>query len=199
VLDASRHGTLEGFEGRIEVPGAVVADAAYKERRRPGHSVCAPLLEVLLDALPGLVAAHVGGEPVHVEAELAGEVEQHALGDRRLAAKDAVVHWPELALLRGSLGGARYELGARVRALVGEVPEHVDQPIAERFAQPHEHRKEAAAVGAEEVSVGDHRDGVSPSAPAHVVTRRVDVSLESKRRGSVAHHRGGVYTPWGPL
>ena len=53
----------------------------------------------------------------------------------------------------------------------------------------------AIDLGDLEVTVGDDRDRVFPSLPAHVVSRRIDLSLESERRGPLARHRAGSLRP----
>ncbi len=49
------------------------------------------------------------------------------------------MHLPEAALPRGGLGGAGDDGRAGVGALVGEVPEDIDEPLAQGLAQPGEH------------------------------------------------------------
>ncbi len=67
-------------------------------------------------------------------------------------------------------------------------------PVRSRLAphdgpQPREDGNEAPAIGTQKVSVQDHRDGLSfAAASAHVVPRRVYISLESERHSLVGRH-----------
>ncbi len=129
MLYPRRDGTLQRFEQRVEIPGAVVAYPIDEERRSARHAVVPPLVEILLHALASLVAERVGLEALRVQGELAREVEEHAFGDGKLVRVDTVVHFPEAALFRGGLRGACHTLGAGMRALVWEMPKDIDQAI----------------------------------------------------------------------
>ena len=83
------------------------------------------------------------------------------------------MHLPEPALARRGLGGAGDEGRAGMGALVGEVAEDIDEPLAEGLAQPVEHGAQAAAIGAEIVAVDHDADDAVGGAPAaHMIPRR---------------------------
>ncbi len=65
----------------------------------------------------------------------------------------------------------------------------IDQAIPKALSQPGEDGNKAPAIGTQKVSVHDHRDGLFAAASAHVVPRRVYISLESEGHSRVGRHR----------
>jgi hypothetical protein len=62
-------------------------------------------------------------------------------------------------------------------ALVWEVAEGVDHPIAQRLAQSQHHPAKALTIRAQEISVRDDFDGVGHAAAPDVVALEIDRPL----------------------
>ena len=180
--DARRDRPLQPLEQRIEVPRPVVADAVGEQRRRTGDAVAPSVRHILLDARADLGAVEIRGELRHVQSERARVLDDARFGHRLVAVVDPVVHLPETALIGGRLGGLRDPRRARVSALVREVAEGVDQPIAQRRAEPQHHAAEALAIGTQEIAVGDDFDAVARAGSADVIARGIDASLQVHSR-----------------
>ena len=80
--------------------------------------------------------------------EIAGKLEKLGAPDGELVIEDGVVHLEEAPLERRGLRCPRREVRAGVRALVREVAEYVDEPVAEHLAKPAHHGAKATAIGA---------------------------------------------------
>jgi hypothetical protein len=149
-----------------------VPHAVDEECGRAGHAGQVGRVHIF-GHVPGPgVAAQVGPEPVQVQVELFGVVEQVPDGQRALVVQQQVVHGPELVLDAGRLGGLGRELGVRVHVGEGQVPPHVAD-VAEVAQQLADHWFGPAAVGALEVAVLDHGHRGGGRA-AQVVAARVD-------------------------
>ena len=139
----------------MKVPRAVVADSVDEQRRGTRHAILAAVREILFDACAHIVAFEVAREAVDVEPDRARDIDEIRLVDRRLAIEKPVVHFEEMPLSMGRLRSSGSKLGARVCAFVREVPEHVQEPVSERFAKARENLAQPPAVGAEKVLVRD--------------------------------------------
>jgi hypothetical protein len=93
------------------------------------------------------------------------------------------VHLPEPTLFAGGLGGQGDPRRPGVSALVREVAEDVDEPIAEGLSQSDHHAAKTLAIRAQQIAVPDDLDrgGPRPSAP-DVVARLIDRLLVAKPR-----------------
>ncbi len=103
------------------------------------------------------------------------------------------MYLPEAALHSRGFGEASDELGARMGALVREVPEHVREALAEHLAQPGEDVAQVPAVRTQEVAEEHEADDVlARSSAAQVIAQGIDGSLEPKgaagRDGGVVRH-----------
>ena len=67
-------------------------------------------------------------------------------------------------------------------ALVREVAEDVDQPIAQRLAQPQHHAPQPLAVGTQQIGVPHDDHGVGRAPAARVVSGRIEGPSQSHRR-----------------
>ena len=111
------------------------------------------------------------------------------------------MHLPESSLPCRGFGHARRDLGARMRSFVREVAEHEDETVAERLTQSYHHLPEAPAVGAKKIAIRDDAHGVRHASAAHVVSIRIDRTLQSQGIAdsgrTVFRHRsfGGTYHP----
>ena len=153
--------------------GAAVADAVQEERgRAPGPARGGAGL-VLADAgVQGLVA-HVGVEPLEVEAARGGVLAEVVGLEPGLVGEQLVVHLPESALPRGCLGRDGGEIGVGVHVLQRQVPHDVPHAVAEVGGQLGAHAGGPRAERALEIEVLDH--GVRGVLVAlHVVALGVD-------------------------
>ena len=131
-------------------------------------------------------AAQLVGEPVDVEAELAGVADEIRRHQRVLVLEQQVVHLPELALRRRRLGRLGRELGVRVDVGERQVAEDVAQVVAELRHDLAHDRLGAAAEGALEVAVLDERDGRARRSRGRGHASRSTGTARSTSRSEVA-------------
>ncbi len=184
------HGPLQRLQHGVEVPGPVVAQSVDEDGGGGGHAVGAAVGEILLDLPPQLRVLEVPGETGHVEVQRGGDLEQSVAVERRLVGVERVVHVPEAALAARRLGADRHQGRTRVGALVREMPEGVDHPLAERLAQALQHGPQSAAVRAEIVAVDhDHDTAAACAAATDMIAAAVD-RTEKPVVGCVCAHPG---------
>ncbi len=83
ALEPRADGAVERLEHRREIPRAVVAQAVDEQRRRAGHAIAATVVEIGLDPEPYVVAGEVAREALFIEAELARQLVELGISDRR--------------------------------------------------------------------------------------------------------------------
>ena len=159
-------------EARKQIPPwdtgmELAADEQGRGRRHAGADAGA---KVALYPLGNGVGAAVGLEAVEVEAERRDALPEMRVVEVALVGVEGVVHLPEAALERGSLGGVREPARARVLRLDREVAE--DAP----YREPVEQRSGLRAERALEVRVLDYERALA----ADVVVRE---RLRRRRAG----------------
>ena len=130
------------------------------------------------------------GEPLDVEAELAGVADEVLDSSRSWWREQEVVHLPEAPLRARRLGRLGGELGVVVHVGERQVAEDVAQVVAEALVQLAHDAGRAAAERALEVAVLDERQR-RVGRPADVVALGVDGPVEDQRqrRGALAAQR----------